>query len=535
MALSIPSAAAFTPSLTAWPQKRSLNVVPLTTKVVRYEAGQGPESHVTLQWCKGIPAKDTTTRTLSPLSKPMCLLKEEVRGQKVEHEIILPPGSPALKLIPGGVFDAQELLTSGVFQYLHWENRKPYTLYGQGDEAREQHVTCARMSDAGIHEEAAMAAVKALTDHPNSSCLPKRSACSEMCWSTSQDGMGVNISGSFFYMGLAESNQFSFSSDRFRYLYVYMFDQVFAVATAGRPSQATDLLSDTDALNEDALFLLEVKYGRRLYVVIESESALETYSHGIPGGLEWLIMAAKLQQPAFRRKVHGHINIRLQTQNGSQLEVNDDSQLQAKIDAYFRTSCEENPVSPLSYKASDLDGTPVSLLTTASLESQQSLTSPKARVQLREITLTAAESLGMITNDDIYGTINLHLFHALGQEPFRDRCLLESSHTSVPILAGAITIASKESPLRLSCGQTLTFGRHESEKYIDVDITSLDMMFHLEPIIKESVATDDLVFSTQTNLKKNLRQMLMEGSTCTTFQCEHRKNRVELTVEITPL
>jgi hypothetical protein len=536
MALSIAAATALSQPVPSRPQRRSLRVVPLTTKVVRYEAGQGADSHVTIQWCKGISAKDTTTRTISPMSKPMCLTKEEVRGQKVEHEINLPPGSSALKLIPGGIFASQELLTSGAFSYQGWETRKTFTLHGQGHLAPQQHVIRSVNAAGGLQEEDAIDALRILTDPAHFPEIPRRSSCSEMCWSTSQDSMGFNICGSFFYMGLAESQHFSFTSDRYRYLYVYTFEQVFSSVTADPPSEPADLLSDVEGLSEDALFLLETKYGRRLYIIIESEAALENYSNGIPGGLEWLIISAKLKQHSFKRKVDGHIKIRLQTQDGSWLNVKDYSQLQASIDDYFHTSCAENPVSPLSYKVSDLDGTPVSLLTTAFLDSQHCLTSPKARVQLKDIKLSDADPMDPIISEEIHGRLNLHLFHPLVHQMSGNGHPLEPFPYLEHTLAGTITIASQDTPLKLTRGKTTSFDSLGLGKYIDVDISSLDMLFQVEPVIQEKDLTSrNHLFSSNTDQKKKLRQMLMEGNTGTTIECKLAKCRLELTVEITPL
>jgi hypothetical protein len=433
------------------------------------------------------------------------------------------------------VFDSQELLTGGTFSYLNWEQRKPYTLHGQGHLSGQDQVTLTPSKEGGFLEDKALEALQTLTDPANFSSPPNRSSCSEMCWSTSQDGMGVNIGGSFFYMGMAETQQFSFSSERYRYLYVYMFDQIFAYIKAEQPSQTKDLFSGFASQNDNALFLLEATYGRRIYALIESESALENYSSGIPGGLEWLLMSAKLQQPAFLSKANGHVNIRLQTQDGSWLGVSDYSQLQTTIDDYFRTSCLENPLSPLSYKVSDLDGTPVSLLTTVFLDSQQCLTSPKARVRLREIKLSGANTMDPIGSGEIYGRLNLHLFHACGHELPREEQFPGQSQQQDHALAGTITIASRESPLRLSRGKAKAFGSHDPENYIDVDITSLDMLFQLEPVIKERVSTGDHAFSIHTDQKKKLRQILMEGSTGTTLQCCHDTCQLELTVDITPL
>lgn len=534
-AISIAAPAPLAKPFTPWLQRRTLKVVPLTTKVVRYEAGHGPDSHVTIQWCKGLHAKDTTTRTISPLTKPMCLTKEEVRGQKVEREITLPQGPACLQVIPGGVFDSQELLRSGEFKYLNWDQRKTYTIHGLASLALKTDATITTADAAGISEASARGALESLTRPANFVSTPSRSSSSEMCWSTFQESLGLSIGGSFFYLGLSGAEAFAFSSDKYRYLYVYTFDQVFLTATADQPSEPADLFRDPETLDEDALFLQEVKYGRRAYVLIESEHALERDFNGIRGGLEWIILSAKLQQPEYAIKASKHIRIRMQTQEGKSFAVTDFSQLQSSLDSYFNSSCAEHPISPLAYKVSDLDGTPVSLLTTAYLEGQHCLTSPKARVQLREIKICEPEKSHAAAVEEIYGSVDLHLYDEFGREIYRNGQSIDAlsglGHTS----AGTMTIARKETPLKLTKGEPWAFGVNEQEKYIDVDITSLDMIFQVEPLIKERVVAGDNVFSTGTELKKNLRQMLLEGSTGTTFQCRHDNCRVELTVDIRPL
>ena len=61
------------------------------------------------------------------------------------------------------------------------------------------------------------------------------------------------------------------------------------------------------------------------------------------------------------------------------------------------------------------------------------------------------------------------------------------------------------------------------------------MTFQIEPLIKERVGSRDHCFATNTEPKKKLREMLLEGSMGTTFQCKHDKCLLELTVEIKPL
>ena len=98
-----------------------------------------------------------------------------------------------------------------------------------------------------------------------------------------------------------------------------------------------------------------------------------------------------------------------------------------------------------------------------------------------------------------------------------------------------MTIASEDAPLRLCEGKPESFAITDAEKYIDIDITSLDMTFHFEPIIKEKIVTGERTFAINPESNKNLRQMLLEGSTATTFQCRHESCLLELTVNSKPL
>jgi hypothetical protein len=369
MALSNPIGAAYSPPPKPRSDWRSFNVVPSTTKAVRYQGGQGPESHVSIQWCKGIHSMDATTHTLSAPSSSPGLPKEEVRGQRVETEINLPPNASSPNLIPGGVFDSQELLNSGRFTYLIWEKRKPYTIHGNGCLAKRTESTIKSKQGQGINETGAIRAIQALIDPSNFVGTPERHASSEMRWSTFADGMGIQIGGSFFYLRSQGAKPFAFSSNKYSHLYVYTFDQVFLTARAESPAQIAPILGDIETANEDALILVETKYGRRAYVIIESEIALESQLDISRGGLEWIVVSAKLEQPRCREAMAERITIRLQTQDGKTFTAHNMTQLQTSIDSYFQSSCADNPIAPLSFKVSDLDGTSVSLLTSAFLDS----------------------------------------------------------------------------------------------------------------------------------------------------------------------
>ena len=533
--LTLPSNGASQETLLPLPQRRTLKAIPLASKVVRYDAGHGQHSHVTIEWRTGIHNKDATMRTISPLKKPMCLTKEEVRGQKVEQEITLPQSSSNLNIIPGGIFDSQELLRSGEFKYLGWHKRKPYTITIDSTLAKQTSATVATQASGGISERAAAKSIQSLLESDNFIGIPNRSSSSEMQWSTFREGMGMSIGGSFFYLGLSGAQPFSFSSEKYRFLYAYTFEQLFFTASPTNPIPSENLFNDSWALNEDALILQEVKYGRRLYVIIESEYGLEKCSSGLDGSLEWIVISAKLQQAQIAREAREHIKIRIQTQDGTSLVVSDYTQLERIIDTYFQSTCTENPICPLSYKVNDLQGTPVSLVTTAFLEGQHCLTSPKARVYLRQIKVCSDQKSDHTLSEEIYGSVNLHLYNEFGKQIQRNGQFIEPLLGLGKSPTGTITIAKKDSPLKLVEGSPQEFGANEQGRYIDVDITSLDMTFQIEPIIKEKIGSGDTELVNSTEMKKKLRQMLIEGSTGTTFQCRHDKCLLELTVDIKPL
>jgi hypothetical protein len=494
--LSIPAGPRSFPSR---PQPRLLNAVPSTTKVVRYPAGQGPHSHVTVQWCKGIPAKDTTLRTVSPLNGPLGLCKEEVRGQKIEQNIILPPGSSSLQLLPGGVFDSQVLLRSGDLTYLNIE------------------------------------AAHALKDSAQLENLPSRSSSSEMCWSTCQDGLGLNISGSYFFLSPAESKPFAFSSENYRHLYAYTFDQIFFTVRANDPGSTTERSPSHETLGEDALFLREVKVGRRIYVIIESETALEHHMNGIRRGLEWIMLSAKLQTPSFANKVKEQTKIRLQTQDNRILDALDITQLQATLDSYFESSSAENPLSPLSFQVSDLDGTPVSLLTTAFIDSQHSLSSPKAQVRLRKIELCRQGNTNRSTSKDIHGKIHLHLINELDRQPpsTSDHNSTDQHQGLAP--AGTITLATAAKPLTLTEGEAQCFHATDPSTSLEINIPNLDRTVQIEAILNGEASWAEPNPTVGNKPVKKLRQLLLESSREITFPCKLGNAVLEVTVEIKPL
>jgi hypothetical protein len=510
---------------------------PLPNKIVRYDAGDGPNSHVTLQWSTGIPAKDATTRTISALTQPMCLTKEEVRGQKVESEMILPQGSSALQIVPGGVFNAQILLNSGQFSYLKWDKRKSYAINVTSNLAKKTSATIMAAPGGGISESAAQSVVRSLTKADNIAGMPNGFSTSEMKKSTFQESMGLSIGASFFYMGISGANQFAFSSEKYRFMYVYTFDQAFLAVSADAPSSPADAYTDLKGITEDALFIREVKYGRRLYVIMESEYELEKYSNEFNGNLNWGFVSAKLNEKSNASKAGEYINIRVQAQGGQALAVTDYTKLPEALDGYFKSSYAQNDIVPLSYKVTDLSGKPVSLVAKAFLDGNHCLKSKKVRIRLKDIAVIRADDGQSDRSEQIYGNLIVRLFNESGKQVLADGTVMPAGASIVP--SGSISIAREAAPLRLaqirSERDRKRFGENDQSKSLDVNITSLDMVFQVDPIVKEQDDFGDDTFITDTKLRKTMRRMLIEGSTSTTFEFRHDASLLELTVEILPL
>lgn len=365
------------PSLTHGPRPKA---TPSPGKSIRVEAGNGLNSYLTIQWCEADHAKDAVSRTVVTLAEPLRLTTEVVRGEKVESEITVPPGSVAGHLIPGGIFIAQELLRSGEFKYLSWEKRKPYTITAKSGFGQQTTALVTAESSGGINESAALRLVQSLIQPTTLNGSPRRTSSSEMRWSTFEESLGLHIGSAFFFMGANRTKPPIVSAEKSRYSYIYRFDQPFLTLCPDGISQPGDLFTKPEdpfthssIPNEELLYLHEVKYGRRLYVFIESEFDLEASSSELKGSLEWIVVSSKLQQQAIANTARDYLSIHLQAQDGALFSLTDYTNLQATVNDYFNSACDNKDLLPLSFKVSDLNGTSVALKAEAFLHGHHAL------------------------------------------------------------------------------------------------------------------------------------------------------------------
>ncbi len=501
--------------------------IPINKSTCKYDSDNG---NVTVSFVKGQPAKDEITTSSTPVNSAMCLTKEEVKGQKVENELIIADGSKASQLLPGGVIDAEMLLKSEEFVYMKMDKRKNISLSTSSNLAKVTSVTAKAMPGNNIEDEL-RTKVHLLKRPANLNGMPNIKSTSQASVSTLEEKMGLDIGASAFYMGVSVSDNFSFSSEKYRYMYLYEFEQECLAVMANGISSPDDLFTEQTDMNPNWLYVREVKYGRRLYVLIESEYDLEKYSNELNGSLNWGVVSAAYSQKNSGSTLSTKTNIRIITQGGQPVALTDDKKLQATLDKYFAAGFTEFDIVPLSYKVTYMDGQPVSVISKAFLDGNNCLEKSKVRVRVKSIEVQVADDGG--DNEQLYGSAIINLYNTAGKKVALD------GKTALPdlpsLFTGAITYAKEASPLILKVGQPKEFDINEQGKYIDLTISSLDMTIEVKPTMKEKDDFTDDTFLTDNKLKRSIRKMLIEGSTTQVFEFRDDASKVILTVEISPL
>lgn len=486
--------------------------------------------NVTVSFVNGQPAKDEIKTSSTPVNAAMCLTKEEVKGQKVENELIIADGSKASQLLPGGVIDAEMLLKSGEFVYMKMDKRKNISLSTSSNLAQVTSTTVKAIPGNNIEEEL-RSKVHLLKRPSNLTGMPNIKSTSQASVSTLEEKMGLDIGASAFYMGISVNDNFSFSSEKYRYMYLYEFEQECLAVMANGISSPDDLFSEPTDMNPNWLYVREVKYGRRLYVLIESEYDLEKYSNELNGSLNWGVVSAAYSQKNTGSTLSSKTNIRIITQGGQPVALTDDKKLQSTLDKYFATGFSDIDIVPLSYKVTYMNGQPVSVVSKAFLDGNNCLDKSKVRVRIKSIGVEVADDGG--DNEQLYGSLIINLYNTAGKKvAFDGKTVLPDLPS---MFTGVINYAKEEAPLILKAGQPKEFGINEQGKYIDLTISSLDMTIEVKPTMKEKDDFEDDTFLTDNKLKRSIRKMMIEGSTTQVFEFRDDASRVILTVEVSPL
>jgi hypothetical protein len=483
----------------------------------KFEGKNSKNGYVRIQLERGKTSRDDIKRKQVKPEGQMCLSAEEVSGTKIESEIVIPDSTLALGILPGGVIDPDMLLSSGVFVYQNMDLRKPYSVSTTSNLAQRKNVNVEGDRRNGINESKARNAILTLASPANfRNQMPNVGSTSTMDVSTFNESMGLEIGASFFYLGVGAKADFGFSSDKYRYMYLYQFDQTFLPIMADQVNSADDLFTEPVKNSDKLVYIREVKYGRRLYVLVESEYDLEEYSQELKGKANWVAVSGAFAESSSGSKLQSKTNVRIITQGGKFVALTDPAKLQKTVDDYFQSKYSENDIVPLSYTLTYLDGSPVSLVTESFLNGRNCLKSDTIRVLLKEVKLQKTD------NDkpqEIYGGAKIKIFGENDQKPAAN---------------GTVTFAAKETPLELKPGQSKSYGPNDQPRYFEFKISDLDTVIEISPFMSEKDSLNDDEFSTNDKFKKSVRQILTEATTTQGFELQTKQTNTKLVFEIIP-
>ncbi len=456
------------------------------------------------------PAKDDVKTTSSPLKSAMCLTKEEVRGQKIENEQIIADGSKAEGVLPGAVIDAEVLLNSGQFSYIKMDKRKPVTLTTPSNLVKKSISTVTPAGSTNILGKLidARQSLTVSTNMKDPNVIPNVGSSSTVIVSTLQEKMSLEIGASAFYMGVSVEDNFKFSSEQYRYMYLYQFEQKCITVMANNITAAADVFTDNSAASNNWLYIPEVSYGRRLYVIIESEYDLKKYSNELKGSLDWAVVSAAYEQKNTGESLSSKTSIRIVTEGGQAVPLTDTRKIQQALDNYFKVKYRSMEIVPLAYKLTYLDGKPVSVISEAFLNSDKCLDKNRVRIALKEIKCEVASDNTEAT-EQIYGAVAIMLYNSSGKQVCVDgKTLMPEVAQNLQIRTSSIVYAKEATPLVLKSSSAKNYAENAQGSYVDVSISNLDMMIEAKPWMKEKDDFDDDVFGTNDKLKKHCGKCL---------------------------
>lgn len=496
-------------------------------KIVKAERVFNTSSgNVKMSFISGVNPKNTINSKISLLDKshPMCLTKEEVKGQKIEDNIVIANPAGALDILPGGIISGLDLINSGSFRYKEMKNRKPVSLRALSNLVNKKTSQAVSSPNEDLTPKLDNAKHE-LTRPSNVIAMPNISSNSEVSISTMKESLNVQVGASGFFMGFAVSEEFKFSSEQYHYMYVFSLEQNCMAVSANQISSPDDVFVNKINYDTDWYYIKEVTYGRRLYVILESQYDLSKYSNKFKGSWNWGVVGAELKVNNSGTSFTSFTKLRVVSQGGQPIPVSDPKKIQSEIDRYFNRSFNQIEIVPLSFRLTTMQGKPVSLKTEPFLNGNYCLKAKKARIRLRELSCLVADDGG--NNEQIYGGVTLWLWDdKLKPVPIKGK--------KQPFVK--IVYANRASPIILYEGQPITDKNPTlKDMYLDVPIQNLDYVITIIPDMKEKDDFGDDVFKTNNKFSMSIRKMLWEGESLKTFEFRHDKSIVHLTVSVEPI
>lgn len=499
-----------------------------TTATVEMESGI-----VKLSLKENTQSKSTLKTAKTSSNSAMCLSKDETEGMIIESEQKVIDAKVAGSLVPGLVVSAATLFQSSEFDPQNDTHRKLVELSTPSGVSKVNFKSVAP-TDIGLFNklQAEVAKLYSISNFNSKNPAPNISQKSEVKESTSNDKTALSLGISAAYMGISAENNFSFSEEKYRYMYIFETEQRAIVIKSNPVSSPDDLFNDNTAMNKDWLYIDEVTYGRRAYVKIETEMDLKTWSNDFSGSFDYGVMKvaakSKVSGETFKKK----INMTVISQGGDIIGTSrDPEKIDSIVNAFLKAPYSN--VFPLYYKAVYMDGTPVSFAAEAFLNENNCLDTKKVRIRVSQLYPKKTDDSGGDNNEEIYGGILVYMRKANGQLILPNGDVLPQGF---PLPSGIITYAKESAPKICIQDNAIIFPWNQQPYYLDVTIPDLDVVFELQPyMIEDDGPMPNDKFVTNEKFKKTLRKMLLEGSTTATFEFQYDKAVIIMVIDIAPI
>lgn len=504
------------------PERTKITI--LKSRIVKLNTGQ-----VKLYFRNGKNPQKGITNKITKLGKdhPMCLTREQVSGMDVESNIVVSNPENMANLIPGNIIDGNVFLNGGNLVFQEVKNRKNVTFTASSNLVHNK-ISEAKSSEGVDITPKITQAVHNLTKPGNLSGMPNVESSSEISISTMYDSTSVQVGASGYFMGFAAEDEFKFSSEKYNYMYVFKFEQKCLSVNANQISDPEDALFKPEKAKGSWYYIKEVTYGRRLYILLETEYSLESYSNDFKGSWNWGVVGAALSQKTSGKSFTSFTNIRAVSQGGQPVAISDPKKVQQEIDKYFQKSYNQIDIVPLEFRLTNLHGEPVSLVTEAFLDGNNCLKAKKIRIRIKELNCLVADDGG--SNEQIYGSVGV----MLSDEKGIPKMIGKISGKPFPI--ASIVYAKENAPIVLYKGKPLTEKDPAlKDKHLTLNIGNLDYKLAILPSMKEEDDFTDDDFKTNNKFNMTIRNMLLEGESVKTFEFRDGASKVHLTVGVEPI
>src|SRR5690606_20190319 len=218
------------------PERTKITI--LKSRIVKLNTGQ-----VKLYFRNGKNPQKGITNKITKLGKdhPMCLTREQVSGMDVESNIVVSNPENMANLIPGNILDGNVFLNGGNLVFQEVKNRKDVTFTASSNLVHNK-ISEAKSSEGVDITPKITQAVHNLTKPGNLSGMPNVESSSEISISTMYDSTSVQVGASGYFMGFAADAAFTFSSEKYNYMYVFKFEQKCLSVNANQISDPEDAL-----------------------------------------------------------------------------------------------------------------------------------------------------------------------------------------------------------------------------------------------------------------------------------------------------